>query len=183
MNLPEMQETQVRSLDQEDNPEKGMTTHSSILAWKIPWTEEPGRLQSMGSQRVRHNWATNTPLSHWGPSLGEMAPYAESSSILCPGESAPFFSTDIPQKLELTNTNTWNQSVKQLFLSPFLVFLFFKCQWMWHHCWHHWEKLWFLLPSSHKPDSSWNFESGPTKTAYLPLQAENLGTSIYYNGL
>ena len=55
MNLPEMQETQVRSLDQEDNPEKGMTTHSSILAWKIPWTEEPGRLQSMGSQRVRHN--------------------------------------------------------------------------------------------------------------------------------
>ena len=55
MNLPEMQKTQVQSLDQEDNPEKGMTTHSSIVAWKIPWTEEPGRLQSMGSQRVRHN--------------------------------------------------------------------------------------------------------------------------------
>ena len=54
-NLPAIQETQVQSLDQEDNPEKGMTTHSSILAWKIPWTEEPGGLQSMGSQRVTHD--------------------------------------------------------------------------------------------------------------------------------
>ena len=46
---------QVRSLVQEDLPEEGMATHSSILAWRIPWTEEPGRLQSMGSQRVRHD--------------------------------------------------------------------------------------------------------------------------------
>ena len=51
-NSPVQQETQVRSLGQEDPREKGMATHSSILAWKIPWTEEPGRLQSMGSQRV-----------------------------------------------------------------------------------------------------------------------------------
>ena len=51
-NSPVKQETQVRSLSQEDPREKGMATHSSILAWKIPWTEEPGRLQSMGSQRV-----------------------------------------------------------------------------------------------------------------------------------
>ena len=58
--LDAMQETQVWSLDQEDSPEKWMATHSSILAWKIPWTEEAGRLQSMGSQRVRHNWATST---------------------------------------------------------------------------------------------------------------------------
>ena len=48
-NLPAMQETQVRSLGQEDSLEKGMATHSSILAWRIPWTEEPGGLQSMGS--------------------------------------------------------------------------------------------------------------------------------------
>ena len=41
-----------------------MTTHSNILAWEIPWTEEPGRLQSMGSHRVRHNWSTNTPSEH-----------------------------------------------------------------------------------------------------------------------
>ena len=54
-NLPAMQETWVRSLGQEDPLEKGMATHSSILVWRIPWTEEPGRLQSMGSQRVRHN--------------------------------------------------------------------------------------------------------------------------------
>ena len=47
-NLPAMQGTQVQSLDQEDPLEKGMATHSSILAWTIPWTEEPGRLQSMG---------------------------------------------------------------------------------------------------------------------------------------
>ena len=54
-NLPTMQETRVQSLGQEDLLEKEMATHSSILAWKIPWTEEPGRLQSMVSQRVRHN--------------------------------------------------------------------------------------------------------------------------------
>ena len=53
--LPTMQETQVQSLDWEDLLEKEMATHSSILAWKIPWTEEPGRLQFMGSQRVRHD--------------------------------------------------------------------------------------------------------------------------------
>ena len=51
--LSAMQETQVRSLGWEDPLEKEMATHSSILAWKIPWTEEPGRLQSMGSQRIR----------------------------------------------------------------------------------------------------------------------------------
>ena len=52
-----MQETQVRSLGQEDALEKGMVTHPSILAWRIPWTEEPGGLQSMESQRVGYNWA------------------------------------------------------------------------------------------------------------------------------
>ena len=55
--LPTMWETQVRSLGGDDPLEKEMATHSSTLAWKIPW-EDPGKLQSMGSQRVRHNWAT-----------------------------------------------------------------------------------------------------------------------------
>ena len=50
---------------QEDPLEKEMATHSSILAWRIPWTEEPGRLQSMGSQRVGHDWATSLSLSRW----------------------------------------------------------------------------------------------------------------------
>ena len=53
--LPAVRETQVRSLGWGDPLEKEMATHSSILAWKIPWMEEPGRLQSLGSQRVRHN--------------------------------------------------------------------------------------------------------------------------------
>ena len=58
-NLPAMQETQevqVQSLGWEDPLEKEMATHSSILAWKIPWTEDPGGLQSKGSQKVRHDW-------------------------------------------------------------------------------------------------------------------------------
>ena len=53
--LPAMQETWVRFLGQEDPLEKGMATHSSILAWRIPWTGEPGGLRSMGSKRVRHD--------------------------------------------------------------------------------------------------------------------------------
>ena len=62
-NLPAMQELQeawVRSLGQEDPLEEEIATHSNILTWKIPWTEEPGRLQSLGSKRVGHNLATNT---------------------------------------------------------------------------------------------------------------------------
>ena len=54
-NLPAMWETYVPSLGQEDTLEKGMAIHFSILAWRIPWTKEPGGLQSMGSQRVRYN--------------------------------------------------------------------------------------------------------------------------------
>ena len=54
-NLPAMQETWVPSLGREDPLKKGLATHSSILAWEIPWTEEPGGLQSLGSQRVRHD--------------------------------------------------------------------------------------------------------------------------------
>ena len=73
--LPAMHETQVQSLGWEDPLEKGMATYSSILAWRIPWTEEPGRLQSMASQRVGYDWASNNKLegkrrdqklkSHW----------------------------------------------------------------------------------------------------------------------
>ena len=54
-NRPAMQETQVRSLGWRDALEESMATHSSILAWRIPWTEEPGGLQSIGSHRVRHD--------------------------------------------------------------------------------------------------------------------------------
>ena len=66
-NLPamqEMQETPVRSLGQEDPLEEGMATHSSILAWRIPWTEEPGGLRYMGSQRIRHDWSEHACTVH-----------------------------------------------------------------------------------------------------------------------
>ena len=58
-NLPAVQETQGWSLGREDPLEKEMATRSSTLAWRIPWTEEPGKLQSMGPQRVGHDYATN----------------------------------------------------------------------------------------------------------------------------
>ena len=63
--LPAVQETWVRSLSQVDPLEKEMATHSSILAWKTPWMEEPSRLQSMGSQRVRHDWVTSVFFLIW----------------------------------------------------------------------------------------------------------------------
>ena len=72
--LPAMWETWVRFLGREDPLEKEMAIHSSTLAWKIPWTEEPDRIQSMGSQRVRHDWATSLSLS-----LSELSP----SCALC----------------------------------------------------------------------------------------------------
>ena len=66
-NLPAIQETQIWFLGWEDPLKKGMATHSSILVWRIPLTKEPGGLQFIGSQRVRHNWATNTPLTKSTP--------------------------------------------------------------------------------------------------------------------
>ena len=78
--LPAMRETWVWSLGRKDSLEKEMATHSIILAWRIPWTEESGGLQSMGSQRVRHNWATSLSLSRlqWalpGGSAGKESAY------------------------------------------------------------------------------------------------------------
>ena len=76
-NLPAMQETWVQSMEWEDPLEKGMAIHSSILAWRIPWTEEPGGLQLVGSKRVRYDWATNSSL-HWhtrGYFLGRPLPW------------------------------------------------------------------------------------------------------------
>ena len=74
--LPPMQETWVRSLGREDPLEKEMATPSSILAWRIPWTEEPGRLQSTGLQRVRRDWATS-------PSPSPMLPQWSSLTSTC----------------------------------------------------------------------------------------------------
>ena len=69
-NLPSLWETWVRSLGWEDSLEEGMETHSNILAWRIPWTEEPGGLQSVASQRVGHDWMTKHTAQHPGHSMG-----------------------------------------------------------------------------------------------------------------
>ena len=74
--LPTVRETQVQSLGREDL-EKEMATHSGIFAWKIPWTEEPGRLQSMGSQRVRHYWATSLFMFNCIPCLPPETSYTQ----------------------------------------------------------------------------------------------------------
>ena len=70
-NLPAMQETWIWSLGWEDPLEKGMTTHSSILAWEIPWKEQPGWLQSIGLQRVGHYWATKHTHTHTHTFIGK----------------------------------------------------------------------------------------------------------------
>ena len=77
-NLPAVQETWVWFLGREDPLEKKLAVHSSILAWKIPWTEEPGRLQSKGSQRVRHHWATSL---HSLPAVRPQENYLTSLSL------------------------------------------------------------------------------------------------------
>ena len=79
-NLPAMLEAWVQSLGQENPLEKEMATHSSILAWKIPWMEEPGGLQSMGSQRVGNNWATSPPASNMVREPARIFPGFQASS-------------------------------------------------------------------------------------------------------
>ena len=81
--LAAMRETPVRSLGQEDPLEKEMATLSSTLAWKIPWTEEPGRLQSMGSQRVRHNWTTSLSFFFSKTKWHQFSSVAQSCPTLC----------------------------------------------------------------------------------------------------
>ena len=79
---PAVQETQVRSLGQEDPLEKEMATHSSTLARKIPQTEQPGGLQSMGLQRAGHDWATNTQtLTKWSKSCTRLASFLHNLSL------------------------------------------------------------------------------------------------------
>ena len=88
-NLPARRETQVQYLVWEDSLEKGMATHFSILAWRIPWTEEPGKLQSMGSQRAGHDWVLTL-------------------SVLCPFSYESSFSRIFFSFLEEHNKNTNN---------------------------------------------------------------------------
>ena len=129
--LPAMQETQVPSLGRENPLEKEMATHSSILAWRIPWTEEPGGLQSTGSQRVGHNWATSLSLSFF--------PLTSSIGITSEKAMAPHSST-LAWKIPWTEETGRLQSMGSLSrarLSDF-TFTFF------HVLESHWEKYWEL---------------------------------------
>ena len=110
--LPAVQETQVQSLGWEDPPGKIMATHSTILAWRIPWTEDPGGLQSMGSHRVEHDWVTHTHtsfkipwkslqlrgllLSHSVVSDSLQPHGLQHASLLCPSPSSGVYSNSCP---------------------------------------------------------------------------------------
>ena len=94
--LPTVRETWVRSLSREDPLEKEMATHSSILAWRIPWTEDPGRLQSMRSERVGHDWA----ISH----------HFTSKHLLPCDSLPPFFRKFFPRRKEI---RTYAYSIKR----------------------------------------------------------------------
>ena len=103
-----MQETHIWSLVQEDPQEEEMATHSSIFAWKISWTEEPGGLQSVGSQRVKHYWATEHSIlsscarCQWRPPGGELSGIP---SAICQGVSLGLNGN---LKLEPRSTVTWH---------------------------------------------------------------------------
>ena len=92
--LPTMQETRVWPLGQEDPLEKEMATHSSTLAWEVPWMEEPGGLQSMGSQRVRHDWVTSLSqcqgLFQWVGCLYQVTKVLELSFSISPSNQSFF---------------------------------------------------------------------------------------------
>ena len=112
-----MQATGVQSLGQEDSLEKGMATHSSILAWRIPLTEESGRLQSIGWQRVGHNWATKTftcPQPGTRPSLP--SPLPAEPGLPCPQKNFPLH-TSAPKmpRAKCGEGRTWE--VRSLLIS------------------------------------------------------------------
>ena len=87
--LPAVQKIDIQNLGWEDPLENWMATHSSILAWKIPWAEEPGGLQSTGWQRVGHDWATNTFTFHFPALEKEMATHSSVLARRIPGTGEP----------------------------------------------------------------------------------------------
>ena len=102
-NLPEVHETQIQSLGLEDPLNKGMATHSSILAWRILWTEEPGRLQSMGQQDLdMTEWLTLFPCSLHSTSIHKIA--RTSCLVLSTVRCTPHISTDPPDTRSVSSS-------------------------------------------------------------------------------
>ena len=110
-NLPTMQETQVWSLGQEDPLEEEMATHSSVLGWRIPWTEESGRLQFMGSQRVGDNWATNSSNKPFFPLTSQCLIPREFTSKLYFKKLGIWF-----EIIKVEKFNTWTNSITRLWV-------------------------------------------------------------------
>ena len=133
-NLLAVQETQVWFLGGEDPLEKGMATYSSILAWRIPWTEESVRLQSVGSQRVRHDWATNT-LTHLPP-LNFLPCTSKVNKIISIYSFILFVDSNMKQR----NLATWYNEVKLLHVK-YLIYCFMKVILV--HYLLSWPKSWF----------------------------------------
>ena len=123
-NLPAMQETQVQSLGQEDPPEKGVATHSSLLAWRIPWTEEPGRLQSMLTLHLLH-------LLHWQQEKGvDREPNRWASQFASSSTIKNYKLEGLKQIFDLTVPDFWTQGLGRTILplkfvgdAPFLCLL------------------------------------------------------------
>ena len=122
-NLPSMLESRVRSLGWEDPLEKEMTTHSNVLTWEIPWTEELGGLQPMESQRVKHDWATNAythemiiDTHSWGPQrksrIASQPPHMEAQLPTCASKQLRTFNQ--------THSLIWPRSLPLLCLFALL---------------------------------------------------------------
>ena len=128
-NLPAMQESQVWPLGQEDTLQKGMPTHSTILAQRIPWREEPGGLQSMGLQRVRHDWVTKTQ-THTG-------------QYLKISDGKPQYNWNIDYEFP----STWTVIIKlvKVLHCPLHQDLTLECQFFWSIKWRAWidSSLWY----------------------------------------
>ena len=107
-NPPATQETRARFLGQENSLEKGMTTHSSILAWRIPWTEEPGRLLSMGSQRIGHNWTTSTFFFSLLIKLEHMPGHSTFLTLVKGHDDCVVVSTERAPFCTMMNYKTWS---------------------------------------------------------------------------
>ena len=118
--LSTMWETRVQSLGWEDPLEKEMAIHSNTIAWKIPWTEEPGRLQSMGSQTVGHDWVTSLSLS----SQSQLLTYCDQISTLPCLWSYSYFYYDIPSLgLKVGKSGYVPGFVESIFVDPGGVYL------------------------------------------------------------
>ena len=128
--LPAMWETWVRSLGWEDPLEKGIATHTSVLAWRISWTEEPGRLQPMGSQRVGHYWVTKHSIAHnysffLNPTTHRKQPETNNTKNVTTCITTTFARKSLQIFLTALRFNlyTWNLAVSDNKIQCFLVFL------------------------------------------------------------